>query len=987
MIKKILLLITILACPIFAADVGFLDAIWVWGDGELLAKMISTMYVILNEPTFVGPIGKTCACIAAFSILFSLMAKQASGIEYAAKITFYMLLTVFLWKGFLEVEQKPINRVYLLNMNEAAGGKWATCTPVNGDNNCYLPIATKYIMTFATTAERAFVAVIEKASVSTNAQTYSFKSMGYGYSFDIYQAADRQLPPSWATKTYNAFWDNCVIYEINSGRKTLDDIIRSKDLSVDILTPNSARLTTIYTKDKPKGYLSSCSEVDLWHLTGNETCQTIASNAPNSANKDKDQLCVGYQNFAQLMLNTAKDADSIIKQQIMIKMTNRAIRSSMIVSGLDPNAMAGGLVTADREQRTKWASMGLMAKEWLPTIRDIMQSFAPVFALFGAFGAILVGNIRPIGMFVGFVATLIVWSVCLEFINIATYHYLSLSIPNMFGFDIGRDEIRTTMLTSNYINDEFQKAASFMGYMAIAAYAIAQGVVSMASGKIGAAFAGSVSGLGLSSFAVRSAAQGKIETPMSNVGPDGVTNWNALRSDKEVINSYGGFARTAIDDRGNEVTTTNYGGSNGLDFKSVSGAKMSINGDNVSSFSMEALGINATNGINQRLSNTQSEAIKRTETAKETLARSNQTLESIVQEGIQNKSFGLSNTGSSEQVISDSRTGEKGSSVSKGNDNKNAIDTSVTGNFSGKVTGEVGTPFSGIVGSKASVTGETGVTVAGRGSNTNTDNIKSDKTDSLKYAQTQLDSFKQSDSYNTAEGKAYAERLQNAIIQTQQDQKAYEEALTKEQSISKLVEDTKTNGFNAQYDVLREMAQDAYNQGGIDGAKDFLDSTKNYEKFSANLQAYLDKKYGGGLDEANAKFDKESANANKQLFDGKNAANTRTNLGTGDKVNNLENEIPVVETTVSPTVTTDQEKINKGLNDHLTNNGGVVPLNGLNPYGGRVGSDLVNLNQKAGETMVDIAKNWNTDKYSLGLQPDQVNGSNPLNNFKQVSDK
>ncbi|PPB57235.1 hypothetical protein CDQ71_07500 [Campylobacter hyointestinalis subsp. hyointestinalis] len=133
-------------------------------------------------------------------------------------------------------------------------------------------------------------------------------------------------------------------------------------MSVDILTPNSARLTTIYTKDKPKGYLSSCSEVDLGHLTGNETCQTIASNAPNSANKDKDQLCVGYQNFAQLMLNTAKDADSIIKQQIMIKMTNRAIRSSMIVSGLDPNAMAGGLVTADREQRTKWASWGLWLK-------------------------------------------------------------------------------------------------------------------------------------------------------------------------------------------------------------------------------------------------------------------------------------------------------------------------------------------------------------------------------------------------------------------------------------------------------------------------------------------------------------------------------------------------------------------------------------------------------------------------------------------------
>lgn len=46
----------------------------------------------------------------------------------------------------------------------------------------------------------------------------------------------------------------------------------------------------------------------------------------------------------------------------------------------------------------------------------------------------------------------------------------------------------------------------------------------------------------------------------------------------------------------------------------------------------------------------------------------------------------------------------------------------------------------------------------------------------------------------------------------------------------------------------------------------------------------------------------------------------------------------------------------------MTNNGGVVPLNKLNPYGGRVGSDLVNLNQKAGETMVDIAKNWNTDK-------------------------
>ncbi|WP_181022223.1 hypothetical protein [Campylobacter hyointestinalis] len=44
---------------------------------------------------------------------------------------------------------------------------------------------------------------------------------------------------------------------------------------------------------------------------------------------------------------------------------------------------------------------------------------------------------------------------------------------------------------------------------------------------------------------------------------------------------------------------------------------------------------------------------------------------------------------------------------------------------------------------------------------------------------------KKSDVYNTAEGKAYAERLQNAITQTQLNQKVYEEALTKEQSSGK----------------------------------------------------------------------------------------------------------------------------------------------------------------------------------------------------------
>lgn len=43
--------------------------------------MISTMYVILNEPTFVGPIGKMAACIAFFSIIFSMMKKGRNGRE------------------------------------------------------------------------------------------------------------------------------------------------------------------------------------------------------------------------------------------------------------------------------------------------------------------------------------------------------------------------------------------------------------------------------------------------------------------------------------------------------------------------------------------------------------------------------------------------------------------------------------------------------------------------------------------------------------------------------------------------------------------------------------------------------------------------------------------------------------------------------------------------------------------------------------------
>ncbi|OCR99562.1 hypothetical protein A9K75_06740 [Campylobacter fetus subsp. testudinum] len=842
MIRKIFLLLFLVVSPIFAVDNS--DVIWVWGDGELLAKMISTMYAVLNEPFFVKYIGNTAAIIASIAIIIKVTKTKGDGGAYAIEFVFYIALTIFAWKGFLEVEQKDIDRVYILNINEAAGGTWAKCTPVNGDDNCYMPWATKWVITAATNFERGMLAILEKASIATNAQTYSFKTMGYGYSFDLYDSAERQLPPSWATKTYNAFWDNCLIYEINSGTRTLDDIVRSKDLSVDILTPTSARLTTIYTKNKPKGYLSSCSDVDLNHLTGNETCQTIASNTPNSANKDKDQLCVGYQNFAQLMLNTAKDADSIIKQQIMVKMTNRAIRSSMIVAGLDPNAMAGGLVTADREQRTKWASIGLMAKEWLPTIRDIMQAFIPFFAVVGAFLAIGVGSLKPLGLFVGFLATLTMWSVCLELVNIATYHYLSKFMPNMFEFDIGKDGMRTTLLTGNYVSEQFQKASAFLGYMVIATYGIAQGIVVMSYGKVAGAVNGAIGGLGLSSFAARSVAQGKIETPMSNVGPDGVTNWNALRSDKEVINSYGSYTTEGMSKTGfkyetkqmnrNTSTTVSDTNSNSITYDQHGRVQ------NVNSNVFDAKELDA---ITKSMENGKQIAAERMQTANNNLTQARQNLETIA-DTLSNSDMHTDTTGTTKQSTDQSITTDKTSTRTT-----NSIESR---NLSGSTTSSsasAGYTVGGILSKVSGLEVKLQTQIEGHHSKEEIEATRKELSKTREEAKSSINALVKSTSEQDTKTRALLQQASNALVNTELASNSYQESFAIKENFSKLEKEAETKGISVGQNALIEVGQDYVDRfGAKKGSEMFLLDMQNSDKMSEMLSGFV-KQQKGSLSE------------------------------------------------------------------------------------------------------------------------------------------
>lgn len=569
--KKIALILLVISTNwLFGADNS--DIIWTWGNGKSIASVFSFLYFLLNIDTLTVII-KYAGLIGMGIVFFR---EYAKGVGFqpgaaAIKMLFFIIVSEVTIYGFLTVERDSAHRVYILSANELSAASWQKCRPVNGDNECYAPIGIKMLMTYATNFERAGIGMMESSMMDANAMSYSFSRMGLGFGFTFYDHISKTKGDPYTYNTFMEFYENCIIYDFTDGSKTVEGLYKSNDLASYILSSNS-RLTNVYSASNPNGIIKTCYEVSSAHLWGNihcgNTAKQLQAKASGSAASETtvDDICQAAENFGQHMFNSTKDASAQIEQRTIMNLTNEAVINGAIASGIDPTTLAYGTAMADREQRSKWMVMGVMAKEWIPSMRGIMQGIALGLIWVLAILSIMTASPAPyLGSVVGFQVTLIVWSFILALINFMTIDRMADSLPNIFLGELGAGD-QMTLWSQPTFDEENQKAMAFLGYMSILSYGIASKLVTFGGNRL-AALGDAVGQLSVGMGTSANMAKSHFDHGIDKSDSSGAQHFNRDGSIDRINPS--GFAEHQANQAGHstykESVSSQYGGSNDIE--------------------------------------------------------------------------------------------------------------------------------------------------------------------------------------------------------------------------------------------------------------------------------------------------------------------------------------------------------------------------------------------------------------------------------------
>lgn len=590
--KKSIVLLFLCVTVVFGVDNS--DIIWTWGNGNSIASIFSFLYFLLNIDSLETLI--KISGILGMLIVFAREWFKGEGFiptVLAMKMFFFFVIAYGTINFFLTVKQDAEHRVYILSANELSSASWAKCRPVNGDNECYAPIGIKLIFSTLTNFEKAGVSSMESAMMDANALTYSFSSMGYGFGLNYAETVSKLPVNANQYNTFMEFYENCLLYDFADGTKKINDLYTNKDLALFLLSTNS-RLTTVYNTANPNGIVKACFEVAETDLLGSNTCTTkvismmASSKGTPASETDVNSICTAGENFTQALFDSTKTADDNIKQNISIKLMNEALVNSAITSGISPSDLAYGTTMAQREMQGKWTTMGILAKEYIPSMRGIMQGIAIGLTWVLALMSIATASPAPyLGSIIGFQVTLMLWSFMLALINFMMIDRITGAISIMFIPELGAGD-QLTLMTSGAINEELQKGMAFLGYMAVASYGVSAGLVKIGGNMLSSLGngVGQISvGMGVSSDMAR----GHQNYGLTEASSKGVQSVNK-RGGIDVVNADGSQEHRNLngvdtnigtDGSGTKQTTQTVNGKRTTTSETTGGNKAGYNGENV----------------------------------------------------------------------------------------------------------------------------------------------------------------------------------------------------------------------------------------------------------------------------------------------------------------------------------------------------------------------------------------------------------------------
>lgn len=919
--KPVSVIFFFLVLPTFLLAADNADIIWTWGNGKFIASMFSWIYFILNIDT-IKPIIKYAALIGVIVVTVREFAAarggEVDGRGIAWKLIIFVLMTQAVVSLFLTVKQDSTHRVYIISANELSMPAWETCRPVNGDSNCYAPIGVKFLLNLASNFERSTVAMMEEAMYDANALSFSFARMGLGFPFTFHEDLSRyKATDSYRYQTFMEYFDNCLIYDIVDGDQNLNAIYKSDRLNETILSNNN-RFTTVYSKSKPQGEVKACWQVEEKDLLGDGlTCANYAAHrvkhmragTPASEAATGD-ICEAIADYSLFAYNHTKDADAIIKQRITMNLMNEAMIVSALSSGLSPSDIAYGSAMADREQRSKWLAMGVMAKDWIPKLRGVMQAISIGIIWILAILSIASGSLRYLNYAVGFQVALVVWSILLVIINYQSIVTMGEMLPHIFIGELGSSQGQLTLLTQPAMDEENTKVMAYLGYLSIASFMIAMGIAGVSARALGAM------GMGIGQLVAGSRIADGMTTGQQNfgttrTGSDGASTFDHMRGKHEVITTPGqrtstDFSRVSedfsTDGLGNKISKTSVDGKSATGFETTGGSKATVTSDgnvvnaksssDVSSVAQKALqnqaGVNVTKASNA------------VDTASESLSNANESAQQTAQEALQAvaKAEGRSTQEVTQEAEQRAVSNALNDMVREGKIDKDQRDDAHK-RFEGldakaELKGGFGFElFGNKIGLSVTGTSKTGYEDSGTDTTSKVKTLEEAfaKAYSKQVNLTAQDMVQGSSSLSAEHKEAFSSKLSDTWSEVERQQSSYDESL----SMLKSAQDTQSriesdSGAIAQ-DMYAAHLQDIYNRtGSFDAVKremvkleDRDYAAREYDSFIRNNMPVGDDSLNthvqNTLNDTAERLDRASGNldAPVQRVDHSNAeANTRT---------------------------------------------------------------------------------------------------------------
>lgn len=570
--KLLFLLVVFLPISAFAAKASKTDIIWVWGNGDLIASMVTFIYNVIKDQSMINILVKIAALIGIVVLFVKEFARSAGDVKggtFVIKTIMFVIFSFILYTFFLTVKKNSEYQVYILNSNENISAKYSTCNIGAPNSECYAPLGVKYTMSFLTNIQKSILDLMDKAMMDTTVLAYSYNKSGLGFPLTFQkQASELMVDDVYKYQTFMEYYNKCLLFDLADGTKKLDDIKKSGNLE-NSLKSTSSRLTVVYSAAKPEGETKQCYQVSTKDYFGTITCSATAKKLVSSGGTNyaknmgvnfKANYCDSIDNYAQKAFKERAGADYAIKQATAVKMLKMANKNL---------SFAEGTAIGERELRFKWNAIGEMAKDWLPSIMGIFQAFVLGMIWFLPLISIATFSFRSVGYVIAFEMVLVIWAILLNLINFAT---ISQLIDN-FNFVMvdglgnrGSDNTSLyTLYTADAMNEKNANALAFLGYMSVLSFGVAMGVV----GKSAGAFNGFVSGLAQMApgiHTISSAAKGGTSYGLTSNTEQGVATKNRNGYEKHMPD--GSISNTNMDgkrdqtylDAKNNITEVNEAG-------------------------------------------------------------------------------------------------------------------------------------------------------------------------------------------------------------------------------------------------------------------------------------------------------------------------------------------------------------------------------------------------------------------------------------------